>query len=96
MSNQSLDASNVKPLTLDDVPQVDAPFGEIYNFSHSINRYDVDISNDESTTDLLSLRGKLFFSARAHRHVGPHEDSPHMRTLVKQILDMVHTSAALE
>lgn len=104
MSNQSLDFPNMNPLTLDDVPQVDAPFGEIYNFAHSINGYELagsfeaaaDISNDESKTDLLSLRVKLFFSARAHRHVGLHEDSPQMRTLVQQIRDMVHTSAALE
>jgi hypothetical protein len=103
-SNQSFNTSEVSSLTLEDVPPVDAPFGEIYNFAHSINGYElagsfeaaVDISNDESKTDLLSLRVKLFFSARAHRHVGLHEDSPDMRTLVKQIRDMVHTSAALE
>ena len=104
MSNQSFDASNVKPLTLDDVPMVDAPFGDIYNFAHSIDGYDVagsfqaavDISNDESKTDLLSLRVKLFFSARAHRHVGLHEDSQEMRTLVQQIRDVLQGAAALE
>ena len=104
MSNQSLDASELSSITLEDVPQVDAPFGEIYNFAHSINGYELagsfeaaaDISNDESKTDLLSLRGKLFFSARAHRHVGLHEDSPQMRTLVQQIRDVLQGAAALE
>lgn len=104
MSNQPLNASNVKPLTLDDVPMFDAPFGDIYRFAHSINGYDVagsfeataDISNDDSKTDLLSLRVKLFFSARAHRHVGMHEDSPMMRTLVKQIRDVLQSSAEVE
>ena len=104
MSNQSLDFPNMNPLTLDDVPQVDAPFGEIYNFAHSIDGYELagsfeaaaDISNDESKTDLLSLRVKLFFSARAHRHVGLHEDSPQMRTLVQQIRDVLQSSSTVE
>ena len=95
-----LNTQDVQPITLADVPLPDADFQLIYQFAHTVHGYNVagsfqntvDIANDPTKTDLLSLRIRLFFAARAHRHASLQSDSPEMRGLVAQIRSVLQDS----
>lgn len=96
----ALNTQNVQPITLADVPLPDADFQLIYQFAHTVDGYNVagsfqntaDIANDPTKTDLLSLRVRLFFAARAHRHASLQSDSPEMRDLVAKIRAVLQDS----
>ena len=89
-------------LSLNDVPDPDADFHQINRFAHRINGYEMagslteasNIAEDESKTDLRSLRIRLFFSARALRHTGDKFERPYMRDIVRQIRDILHKENA--
>ncbi len=87
--------TEIADLKLEDIPLPTADISEIFSFAHSINGYEVtgsfeetaSIANNPDPNSLFELRIALFFSARAFRHVGLHEDCPEMRQLVAQIRD---------
>lgn len=99
--------SSIVNLRLTDIPAVDAPLDDLYNFAHTFNGYEywgsfercASIAHASDHSSLDCLRTCLFFQARCWRHTGISPDGKaeiFWRQLVEDIRCKVKESGQLD